>query len=125
MKKVIYILVVISLITISLPTIVQAKIYAVRDKLTGEPRGITSISDTYVNDWAKDFILTEVDESYQGKQHYELRYEGGAMRKATQQEIDVYKAQKETDKEAILIQKFLDKLDDDDIKQKIKDIKNL
>ena len=101
--------------------IAQADMYAVFDKETGECRGAVDIKEDYVPDWAKKFILKQADESYRGKQHYEVKLENGSLRLATQQEIDDHldSIKPPTEKE-----KLLALLEDEDIKTKIKNIKN-
>lgn len=64
-----------------------AEIYAVFDKETGECKGTVDIKEDYVSDWAKNFILKRADESYRGKQSFEVKLEKGKLRHATQEEI--------------------------------------
>ena len=127
-KKLIYVLIVFSLITIFLSMDASAKIYCLFDKETGEGHGATSIREDYVPDWAKKFILKEADKSYKGKKGYEIKMESGKLRHATQEEIDFYLAQKEQEQQNAINakkkQEFLEWLSDEDVKTKIKDIKN-
>lgn len=110
---------------------VEAKTYVLRDQLTGEPQGAASISDKAINDWAINYILEIPDnpEDFRGKRGYEMKFENGKTRLATQSEIDTYLAQQEQEQQnavnAKKKQEFLDWLEDEDIKTKIKDIKNL
>ena len=125
MKKLIYVFMVVSLITISLSTISEAKTYVLRSKTTGEPQGTASISDEAISDWAEKFIIVEADSSYRGKHKYEIKYENGELRHATQEEIDTYLQEKEQEQEDAIDakkkQEFLDLLEDIDIIDKIKD----
>ena len=106
----------------------NAKTYVLRDKLTGSPVGVASISEKHISDWAKKFILTEADETYKGKQSYEMKYESGKLRHATTQEISDYLTAQEQEQQNIISakekKKFLKWLEDDDVKTKIKNIKN-
>lgn len=124
MKRFIYVCMVFSLITIFLSTFAEAKTYVLRDKLTGEPAGTASIADKYINDWAKDYILTDEGEEFRGKHGWEMKYENGNVRHATKAEKDAYKAQKEAEQEARKIQEFLAYFENEEIKDKIKEIKN-
>ncbi len=70
--------------------------YVTLDKNTKEPQGFASIHYKDIKDWEERFDLVEVDDSYRSKQGYEIKYENGKVRLATQQEIDAYKQQQET-----------------------------
>lgn len=98
-------------------------LYVCLDKITKEPKGITSVREENLSDWEKDFIMIEADESYRGKQGYEIKYENGKLRFATQQEIEDVLAQRKQEQEQIVQtrkkQEFLELLDDVDIKNKI------
>ena len=109
------------LLIVSFSYISHADIYAVFDKESGECKGVNDIKEDYVPDWAKNYILKIADESYRGKPHYEVKLENGNLRLATQQEIDDYldSVKPPTEKE-----KLLTLLEDEDIKTKIKNIKN-
>lgn len=103
-----------------------AATYALFDKETGECRGTASINEDYVADWAKNYILKEADSSYQGKQGYEVKLEGGKLKHATKGEIDAYiAAQEQASQDAVNAkrkQELLDLLNDEDVGIKIKDI---
>ena len=107
----------------------SADVYCLFDKNTGEGKGTVSIKEDYVSDWAKNFILKKApDNSYKGKKGHEIKLEGGKLRLATEQEISDFLAAQEQEQQNVINakekQKFLDWLDDEDIKTKIKDIKN-
>ena len=101
--------------------------YVTINKTTGEPAGFANISSKAVADWAKKHILVEADESYRGKHGWEIKYENGNLRHATEQEIANYHAQKEQEAEQAAAarkkQDLSNLLDDEDIKTKIKNIK--
>ena len=121
MKKIIFVIVFCLIAQLSF-----AKTYVLLDKLTGEVKGTASISDDHIADWAKNFIIREGGEEYRGKKHYEIKFEDGKVRHATQQEIADYLTEKELEKqqtqEAIEIEKLLKLLDNESVKTKIKDI---
>lgn len=105
----------------------NAKTYVLLDKLTDAPKGTASIADSDISDWSKKSTLIEADESYRGKQPYEVKYENGKLRHATTQEISDYLAQQEQEQETMIKakkkQELLSLLDDADIKTKVKNIK--
>ena len=87
-----------------------------------DPKGTTSVKDEYLPDWEKDYTMIKVGEEFRGKHHYEIKYDGVNVRLATQQEIDAFLQQEIDKKEQAEIQRWLDKLDNPDIKQKIKNL---
>lgn len=100
----------------------NADIYVCLSKTDGSPQGVVDIRPEALPDWAENFIMIPADESYRGKQSYEIKYKNQKLRHATQAEIDDYlnSIKPKTEKE-----KFLEMLEDKDIKTKIKEIKNL
>lgn len=125
MKKVLFVLIVAMLCC----QLANAEVYALFNKETGEGHGTVSINENYVADWAQKYILKLAGEEYRGKKGYEVKLEGGVLRLATQQEIDDYlAAQEQAQEDATFAKekaKFLGWLDDEDVKTKVKDIKNL
>jgi len=95
---------------------------------TGDIKGTASIADEDILDWTKKNVLKKADDSYRGKESYEIKYEDGKVRHATEQEVTDYKALQVQDKQAIVDAKekakFLKWLDDEDVKNKVKGIKN-
>jgi len=81
-------------------------LYVVLDGTT--PKGTISASGRILKDWRKDFTLISVGEEFRGKSHYEIKYSGGKVRLATQQEIDTYKQQLKATQEATKKQNALD-----------------
>ena len=126
MKKVLLGLVTILVVFSS--SLVFAGNYVVFDKQTGELMGTASVSDKHLLEWTQKNILIEVDNTYKGKQSYEIKYEDGKVRHATEQEVTDYKALQVQEKQAIVDAKekakFLKWLDDEDVKNKVKGIKN-
>jgi len=100
--------------------------YVCIDKNTMEPKGFTRVSKENLSEWEKDSIMIEVDESYADKQSYEIKYENGKVRLATQEEIDDYLTQEEQEQKQVVQmrrkQEFLEMLSDTDIKNKISTI---
>lgn len=76
-------------------SICEAKIYVALDKSTGEAKRFVDIDEKVIGDWAKNFIMIEADESYRGKEGYEIKFENQKLRFATQIEIDTYKQAQE------------------------------
>ena len=68
-----------------------ADIYVVIDEQTNEVRGTADVRPDYIGNWEKNYTMIKGDEIYRGKQPYEIKYEDGKLRFATQQEIDEYK----------------------------------
>ncbi len=107
-----------------------AELYVAFDRETGEIKGVTSVSEEHVLDWTKKCILRKPDnpEEFRGKHRWEIRYEDGKLRLATEQEIADYLALREQEQqqavEAKEKQKFLDWLEDEDVETKIKEIKD-
>ena len=96
MKKLLF---VIGLLLIA--SIAEAKIYVCLSKTDGTPQGAVDINETAIADWAKKFTMIEADESYRGKQGYEMKYQGQKLRHATEQEISDYKQTQEQSSEAL------------------------
>ena len=89
-----------------------------------EPLGVVSVRDESLPLWEARYLMKKVGEEYRGKQKYEIKYDGGLIREATQTEIDAHLWTVEQERESIEILKWLDKLEDPTIKEKIKKIKN-
>ena len=125
MKK----LILISILLVFVSSWVFADVFALFDSETGEGKGVVSIKEDYVSDWAKNFILKKADETYKGKKGHEIILEQGKLRHATEQEISDYLAAQEQEQQNTISakekEKFLKWLEDDDVKTKIKNIKNL
>jgi hypothetical protein len=63
-------------------------LYVTLNKLTNIPQGVIDIAEQDVSVWANSYNLILVDETFRGKQEYEIIYEtGGIVRLATSQEI--------------------------------------
>ena len=77
--------------------------------------GTLEANEYTISDW-QEYTLIPVDESFRGKQHYEIKYDGVNVRHATQQEINAYnQIQEEAKKQRALDildikEKHLDKL---------------
>lgn len=70
-------------------------LYICLDKITNEPKGTVIIENPEVKkEWDKTHMLVEAEEEFAGKQPYEMKYENGKARLATQAEIDIYTAAK-------------------------------
>ena len=121
-------IILLSILIVSFCLTANAKTYVLRDKLTGKPTGTASISDKNIKNWAEDFILMEASKEYRGKQSHEIKYENGELRLATQEEIDDYLLQKQQESDDLQkakdIEKLIELLNEKDIKDKIKDIKD-
>ena len=126
MKKVL--LGLITILVVSSSSVVVADIYVVFNRETGDIKGTASIADEDILDWTKKNVLKKADDSYRGKESYEIKYEDGKVRHSTEQEVTDYKALQVQDKQAIVDAKekakFLKWLDDEDVKNKVKGIKN-
>lgn len=123
MKKILLVVVVMCMFM----QVASADLYVTFSRETGEIMGTASISDEGVLEWTKKHILKKADESYRGKQPYEIKYEDGVLRLATQEEIDTYKTDIKAEKDQVINdkekEKFLKWLDNVDVKTKIKNIK--
>lgn len=104
-----------------IPSLSYAGLYVVLDG--NDPKGTVRVQDQSLSGWETKYTMIKVDESYSGKHHYEIKYDGVEVRHATQEEIDDYKAQKKAQGEALVKQKFLEWFEDEDVKNKIKEIK--
>ena len=93
-----------------LSLVCHSETYAVLDKSTNNPLGVTDVSNKSLSSWEKIYKMIPVDESYRGKQPYEIKYDGGIIRKSTPDEISVYKTQKENSVKEAKKQKVLDEL---------------
>ena len=91
-------LIVLIALILTIPFSAQAVIYVALDKESGEVKGMVDISPDSVGDWAKTYVMKEADESYRGKQGYEMKYVNQKLRMATEKEITDYK--KEIDDKA-------------------------
>ena len=90
MKKILFVITILFVASFA-----EAKVYVVMDRETGVVKGMADISDDYVSDWNKHYIIKGADESFRGKSGDELRDENGKVRLATKSEIDEGKQEKE------------------------------
>ena len=72
-------------------------------------RGTARVKDNHLPTWEKDFTMIKTDK-FVGKHSWEIKYENGKLRPATQQEIDDYFALKEAEKQNKKKQAALDAL---------------
>ena len=68
-----------------------SEIYICLDKESGDVRGMVDIKPDTVGDWAKTYVMKEANESYRGKQGYEMKYVNQKLRLSTEKEIADYK----------------------------------
>lgn len=86
-------------------------IYVSRDKTTGKPQGTAEIDDPKVlADWRQKLIMEKVDDSFRGKNSFEIVFENGKSRHATQQEIDAHWQKHDQDKKVAHRHQLLDDL---------------
>ncbi len=88
-----------SLLIVGFCLTANADYYVFFDKETGECLGVSSISQDTVIEKAKQYILKQGDETYRGKQGYEIKFENGKLRHATKAEKDTYKAEKKAEQD--------------------------
>ena len=100
----------------------HAKMYVTADKTTGDPLGVVHVRDEHKKSWEERYDLIDADESFAGKEAWEMKKDGDTIRHATKQEKDAHKAADLEAHEARIIDKFLEKLNDVRVKDKIKDI---
>jgi hypothetical protein len=63
-------------------------LYVTLSKITNIPQGVIDIAISDISAWEANYNLVEADETFRGKQGYEIIYEtGGTVRLATSQEI--------------------------------------
>ena len=62
--------------------------------------GMADINPENISDWAKTYTMKLADESYWGKQGYEIKINGGKLRHATEEEITAHKNAQEVAQEA-------------------------
>jgi hypothetical protein len=74
------------------PSFVFGDVYVCVSKDTGQPAGVVDIKPDRVSEWAKLFTMKIADESFRGKDGYEIKVVDSKLRLATKQEIDAYKA---------------------------------
>lgn len=75
-------------------------VYACIDKITNKPIGM--IRANSIEKLEERYIVVKVNESFGVRQHYEIKYEDGKVRAATQQEIDDFLAQQEMEAEIVI-----------------------
>lgn len=63
-------------------------------------KGVTSIKDEHTSNWTKKFTLYKVNETFRGKQGYEIELKSGKPSLKSQADIDTYKQQKEAEAKA-------------------------
>ena len=105
-------------------SVCYADTYVIIDKEDNTIKGVSSISDKHLSDWKKQFDVRKVDDSFNGKQPYEIKYSNGNVRLANKQEIDSYLESKKQEEEGKKLQEdvawLLKLLDDKDVKVKIR-----
>ncbi len=62
-------------------------LYVAIDKESGQVNGTVEVLPENIGEWAKDFTMKEADESFRGKNGYEIKFEKGKLRPATKEEI--------------------------------------
>ena len=117
--KIIFLILLFSLVT----RLSFADLYVVLDE-HGQPNGTAQVKDEYLSKWKQEYTMIKVDESYVGKHGYEIKYENNRIRHATKSEKEAYKQAQEDKNKQREIDMWLSKLDNAEIKAKIKDIKN-
>ena len=85
-----------------------ADLYAVFEG--NDCKGTASVDDVSLSDWEKDYTMIKVDESYRGKQGYEIELKDGNPALKTKETIDAYKLQKENEAKASRKQALLNEL---------------
>lgn len=114
MKKISFVVIIVSICIISflicMSTSSWGEIYVPIDKETGNPNGMVDINPDSVGEWAKKYNMKKADESYRGKQAYEIKFENSKLRHATKEEIDAYKLEEENKIKALRKQSLLDEL---------------
>jgi len=88
----------------------QADIYAVFDKETGECKGTIDINPENISEIAKTYTMKKADESFRGKQEYEIRLENKKLRLATEEEIKNYFNEKERIAKTVKRKELLEEL---------------
>lgn len=70
-------------------------IYVAIDKETGQVVGSTDVQPESIGEWNKTYTMKKTDESFRGKQGFEIKFENKKLRLATEKEIEDYLKEKE------------------------------
>ncbi len=98
------------LLTLLMTTVCYADVYVCLDKVTNEPKGMVDIHPGALTAWGESFIMIPADESYRGRNPWELKFEGNKLRHATKNEIQLYKDQLKDEQKALKKQDALNTL---------------
>jgi hypothetical protein len=99
-----------TLFFITIASVSYSDTYVCIDKETGKCLGTVNVNPEYISEWNNKYTMKLVDESFNGKQGYEIKIENGKARIATDKEVQDYNKDREFYTKDIQRQKILTEL---------------